>query len=326
VTVAIKASDRIPSATSIRWHRAMRLTVKQLTRVLPGSPVGLRAARAAIEIGCKMSGADNIPHQPVLAQTTRGQVRGEWVGGQAEPGEPVLLYTHGSAYAVCSTRSHRGFVARLARRTSRQAFSIEYRMGPEHQFPAAHEDIVSAYLWLLDQGHRADDILVAGDSAGGHLSLSLCGELRRMGLPMPAGLLLFSPLVDASFDAATAAYRQGGDPVVVPAFARRVVRHYLRTGHSNDPRFNVALEAGPDLPPALVIAGAAEMLRGDAQLFAEAQRAAGGHCELQLWPGQGHVFPVLGLVPEARLAMDEVARFVAELDHERAAVEASDVG
>jgi acetyl esterase/lipase len=297
----------------------MRVTFKQLTRVLPATPTGLLAARATIELGCRLAGADFIPHQPVRTPTARGQVRCEWVGGHATPGEQVLLYTHGSAYAVCSTRTHRGFVARLARRTGRRAFSLEYRMGPKHQFPAAHEDIVRAYLWLLDQGHRSDDILVAGDSAGGHLSLSLCGELRRIGLPMPAGLLLFSPLVDASFDAAKAAYREGGDPVVVPAFGRRVIRHHLRTGSASDPRFNVALEAGSDLPPVLVIAGASEMMRGDAQLFTQAQQQAGGHCELQLWPGQGHVFPMLGLVPEARLAMDEVTRFVAELDRQRTA-------
>lgn len=314
MTAAVEAPERIPSTTSIRWNRAMRATFKPLSRVLPGTTRGLRATRAVMEVGGILAGLDRIPHLSVRAQTESGRVHGEWVGAQAVPGEQVLLYSHGSAYAVCSPRTHRAFVAWLARRTGRRAFSLDYRMGPEHRFPAAHEDIVRAYVWLLAQGHRAQDILVAGDSAGGHLSLSLCGELRRLGLPMPAGLVLFSPLVDGSFDTAAAAYRRSRDPVVVPAFGRRVIRHHLHTGTRDDPRFNVALEAGPDLPPALVIAGGAEMMRGDAELFAEAQRAAGGHCELQVWPGQVHVFPVLGLVPEAALAMAEVVRFVAELD------------
>ncbi|MCX6400114.1 MAG: alpha/beta hydrolase [Propionibacteriales bacterium] len=291
--------------------------------MLPGSAVGLRLTRVAIEAGCIAAGADKVPHTRVRAATDRGAVHGEWVGPEATPGELVLLYSHGSAYVVCSPRSHRAFVADLADRIGRRAFSLDYRMGPEHQFPAAHDDIVRAYLWLLDQGHRPEDIVVAGDSAGGHLSLSLCGELRRLGVPMPRGLVLFSPLVDGSFDTAAAAYRRSRDPVTVPGFARRVIRHHLRTGSAGDPRFNVALEAGPDLPPALVIAGGAEMMRGDSELFARVQQEAGGHCELQVWPGQVHVFPVFGLVPEARLALDEVTRFVAELD---TLAHASDVG
>lgn len=307
-------AQHVPSLASVRWNRAFRPTFKQLSRVLPGTTWGLRLTRAAIEGGCRAAGADRIPHTLVRQRADRGEVRGEWVGPAARPGDNVLLYSHGSAYAVCSPRSHRPFVAALAGRTGRRAFSLEYRMGPEHRFPAAHDDIVRAWLWLLAQGHRAEDILVAGDSAGGHLSLSLCGEIRRMGLAMPAGLLLFSPLVDASFDTAAAAYRRSADPVVVPGYGRRVIRHHLHTGRRDDPRFNVALEAGADLPPALVIAGAREMMRGDAELFARVQGEAGGHCELQLWPGQVHAFPVLGLVPEGRLALDEVTRFVAELD------------
>lgn len=323
MTAAFEVSAHVPSATSVRLNRAVRVTIKQATRVLPGSHVGLRITRAAIEVGCIAAGADRIPHSRVRTLTDRGAVHGEWVGPIASPGEQVLLYSHGSAYAVCSPRSHRAFVAAMAERTGRRAFSLDYRMGPEYRFPAAHEDIVRAYLWLLEQGHRAEDILVSGDSAGGHLSLSLCGELRRMGLAMPAGLVLFSPLVDASFDTAASAYRRSKDPMTVPGFARRVIRHHLHTGDVSDPRYNVALEAGRDLPPALVIAGAAEMMRADSELFAQAQQEAGGHCELQIWPGQVHVFPILGMVPEARLAMAQVARFVAELD---AVTEASDVG
>lgn len=323
MNVVLDVAALVPSAASVRLNRMARVTFKQATRVLPATTVGLRVTRAAIECGCIATGADRIPHTRVREQVTRGEVRGEWVGPAAEPGDKVLLYSHGSAYAVCSPRSHRAFVAALARRTGLKAFSLDYRMGPEHRFPAAHDDIVRAYLWLLARGHRAEDIVVSGDSAGGHLSLSLCGELRRKGLAMPAGLVLFSPLVDASFDTAAAAYRLSRDPMTVPAFARRVIRHHLHTGHVSDSRFNVALEAGPDLPPALVIAGAAEMMRGDAELFARVQQEAGGHCELQIWPGQVHVFPVFGLVPEARLALREASRFVAGLT---ASAAASDAG
>lgn len=301
-----------PSLQSRTWNAAMRPTFKQLSRVLLATDVEVRVMRAAIERAS--SGFDRIPHTVVRQPSPHGDVRGEWVGQVAEPGEKILLYSHGSAFVVCSPRTHRGFIDAFARRTGRRAFSLDYRLGPQHRFPAAHDDIVAAYLWLLDQGHRAEDILVAGDSAGGHLSLSLCGELRRRGLAMPAGLVLFSPLVDGSFAAAAAEYRRAGDPAVVPGYARRLIRHYFRTASPGDPRFDVSLVAGPDLPPTLVIAGGQEMMRGDALLWGKAQAAVGGQCEVQIWPGQVHVFPVFGLVPESRLAMREVYRFVGQLD------------
>lgn len=316
---------RVPSRKSVGLNLAVRLTFKQVTRVLPATPVGLRLTRTAIDRACVAAGANRIPHVPVLARTDRGQVRGEWVGSRAAlPGEKVMLYSHGSAYAVCGLTSHRAFVSSLGRRTGRRAFSLDYRMGPEYAFPAAHDDIVRAYLWLLDQGHRPEDIVVAGDSAGGHLSIGLCGELRRLGLPMPAGLVLFSPLVDASFDSAAAAYHRSHDPLTVPGFARRVIRHHLGSGSKRDPRYDVSLEAGPDLPPSLVIVGGAEMMVADSELFARAQQKAGGHCELQIWPGQVHVFPFFSMVPEAREAMAEVVRFVGKIDG--AAFRAADAG
>lgn len=307
--------SHVPSLQSRTWNAVLRPTFKQLTRILPGSRFEVRLIRIVSEWGSVLAGADTIPHTQVRATTDDGNVRGEWVGSAPAPGDKVMLYTHGSAYVMCSPRTHRAFIAALSRRTGRRAFSLDYRLGPEHQFPAAHEDIVAAYLWLLDRGHRPEDIILAGDSAGGHLSLSLCGELRRRGLAMPAALVLFSPLVDGSFMTAVQEYRRNGDPMVVPAFARRLIRHYLRTGTPDDPRFDVSLEAGPDMPPTLIISGKGEMMRGDALLWQRVQdEAGGGHCEVQIWPAQAHVFPMFGLVPEARLTMTEVARFIAQLD------------
>ena len=316
MNVPYDVESHVPSLQSRAWNVMLRPTFKQVSRFLPATSWEIRLVRAISEWGSVLAGADTIPHVPVRLGTDEGAVRGEWVGPAAEPGDKVMLYSHGSGYAICSPRTHRGFVAALSRRTGRRAFSLDYRMGPEHQFPAAHDDIVAAYLWLLGRGHRPADIIVSGDSAGGHISLSLCGELRRRGLPMPAGLVLFSPLVDGSFTAATEEYRRNGDPMVVPALARRLIRHYFRTAEHGDPRFDVSRDAGADMPPTLIITGKGEMMRGDAMLWQRARDAAGGggHCEVQIWPAQAHVFPMFGLVPEARMTMGEVARFVAQLD------------
>jgi epsilon-lactone hydrolase len=316
VLVAYDVASHKPSLQSRSWNAFLRPTFKQLTRILPASRFEIRLIRAVSEWGSVLAGADAIPHVPVRLTTDAGDVRGEWVGREPVAGDKVMLYAHGSAYSVCSPRTHRAFITALGRRTGRQAFSLDYRLGPEHQFPAAHEDVVAAYLWLLDRGHQPADIILAGDSAGGHLSLSLCGELRRRGLAMPAGLVLFSPLVDGSFTAASDEYRRSGDPAVVPAYAQRLIRHYFRTAEPGDPRFDVSLEAGPDMPPTLIISGKGEMMRGDAMLWQRAQAAVQGrYCEVQIWPGQAHVFSIFGLVPEARLTMIEVARFIAQLDN-----------
>lgn len=310
-------SHRIPSRASVRLARGARLTIWPLSHVLPVTAVEARALRRVIELGSRAAGLDKIEHHPVRAGFGERQVRGEWVGELPQPGQRIVYYLHGSAYAFCSPRTHRDLVRRLARRTGRAAFSLDYRLGPRHRFPSAHDDAVNGYRWLLEQGHRPEDILVAGDSAGGHLSLSLCGELRRLGIPMPSGLVLLSPLVDGSFDTAAAARVRTSDPTVHPRFARRIIRHYLHTGDMADPRFNVALEAGPDLPPTLLIAGGREMMAADSELFAGLQVEAGGQCELQVWPGQLHVFPIFSFLPEASAALDEITRFVDALDQQR---------
>lgn len=305
----------------MRLARISALTLRQASRVLPASAVELRVLRRVIELASVAAGLDRIPHETVRVGFGDRQVRGEWVGAAPAPGTRIVYYLHGSAYAVCSPRTHRALVARFARRTSRGAFSLDYRLGPDHSFPKAHEDAVNGYLWLLEQGFRAEDIVVAGDSAGGHLSLSLCGELRSRGLPMPSGLVLLSPLVDGSFD--TAAAYSGRDPMATPAFARRIIRHHLRTGAADDPRFNTALGAARDLPPMLVLAGGLEMMQADAILLERVLTEAGGTCELQVWPGQVHVFPLFSFLPESSAALAEMTRFVESLG---AGSAAADVG
>jgi acetyl esterase/lipase len=129
---------------------------------------------------------------------------------------------------------------------------------------------------------------------------------------MPAGLVLLSPLVDATFDAAANA--RVDDPTATARTARGLIGHYLRDADLTDPRLDVQQVAGPDLPPLLIIAGGNEMMSADAELMASAQRAAGGHVELQVWPGQVHVFPLMAFLPESRAALDEMTRFISELD------------
>ena len=306
--------DRRPSRQSGHVRRFMRLTAYPLSIVAPRNRLSAYTFRTIVNVGMTAGGSSRIDHVPVRDAHRMRRVIGEWVSARPEPGTPIMFYLHGSAYVGCSTATHRRLVSRLVRRTGRPAFSLEYPLAPRYRFPAAHDAVVAGYRWLLDQGFRAEDIVVVGDSAGGHLALALCGELRRLGLPMPAGLALMSPLVDASFDTAAAAARRVQDPVCVPRGAKRLLRHYTRGGDLRDPRLDVVQEAGADLPPMLIQAGGSEMMSADAELFAAAQSELGGRCELQVWPGQIHVFQAFGFLPESRAALDEIATFVASLE------------
>lgn len=250
-----------------------------------------------------------------------GQVRGEWTheargfdGGIPSPsnGRSVLYYLHGSGYLVCSTRTHRGLVARLVRRAGIGAFSLDYRLGPEHRFPAGGDDAIRGYRWLLDQGFSAEQIIVGGDSAGGHLAQDLLAANHADGVPQPRAMLLFSPLYDPVFDVARALERTGvHDPHIHAASAQRMMGMYRGTASPDHPRMRIALTPDMDLPDTLIQYGAREVMADDARAIHRNVLAAGGTSTLQAWPGQGHVFQMFPyFTPESRKAVREAKDFI----------------
>ncbi len=288
---------------------ALSRTVLPIGNAVPTNGLGVAFARTVIEVllAAANVGIPRTWHQ--IADAT-GTIRGEWIGATT-PGRPVLYYLHGSGYTVCSPRTHRGLVSELARRTGRSAFVLDYRLGPEHRFPAAHDDTLAGYRWLLDLGHRPENIVVAGDSAGGHLALTLCGQLRTHRLPQPAAVVALSPLVDGTFDTAAATETQVHDPFVSARTARRFIGNYTQAADPRDPRMNAALDVGPDLPPILIQAGGREMLRADAELYAAAARDTGAACTVQIWDNMFHVFQLAyRVLPEARAALRAITEFM----------------
>ncbi|MBD1320375.1 alpha/beta hydrolase [Gordonia hankookensis] len=250
-----------------------------------------------------------------------GRVRGEWVSAHAGPprGTPgdrtIVYYLHGSGYVICSPRTHRGLVARLSRRTGWSAFSLDYRLGPEYPFPTAGDDAIRGYHWLLDAGYRADQIVVAGDSAGGHLAVDLIADNHQTGTPQPAGLVVFSPLYDPTFDLAVANQLRGTrDPLIDAVAAQRILRLYTRGAEADHPRMRIALTPEMSLPPTLIQVGQYEVMGDDARAMYRAFAAAGGDVRLQEWPGQGHVFQMFPLFsPESRQALNEAAGFLGQV-------------
>ena len=237
--------------------------------------------------------------------------QGEWVRGPgATPNtEAAILYLHGSGYVVCSPKTHRGLVSFLSSESGLPAYSVDYRLAPEHPFPAAFDDTVAAYKHLLDRGYTR--IVVAGDSAGGHLAVSLVAALTEADLPTPAGLVLFSPLVDPSFDTAAATSREARDPMFTAGAARRILALYTDAGDPTDARLAVLSGAPERMPPVLLHAGSREMLAADARALDAWLRAADVDVRTTIWPGQVHVFQLFyPLLPEARQAIREAGAFI----------------
>jgi monoterpene epsilon-lactone hydrolase len=215
-------------------------------------------------------------------------VPGEWVYPPGVDGDVgVVLVLHGSGYLICSARTHRGFASRVSKYSGMPAFVIDYRLAPEHPFPAAEDDAVAAYRYLLDQGHDPTKIVVAGDSAGGHLAVGLALRARAEGLPVPAALALFGPLIDPAYRASIADPRTRRQPLD-PRAAARAVALYVGDFDPADPRLCLLNADLADLPPTQVHYGSREVMRADAEAFAKLVREVGGRCEEVLWPGLMH--------------------------------------
>lgn len=308
---------RVPTRGSARARGAARvssLTLRHVSAVLPPERAwALWASRQIVArvmdtFGPSLAGT-RVQHVDVRLADGR-RVVGEWVhGAGVETGDTAIYFLHGSGYALCSPRTHRRLVTWLSRLTGLPVFCVDYRLAPRHRFPAAADDVRSGWDWICTEQRLAPErIFVAGDSAGGHLAVDL---LLQPEVAHPAGLALFSPLVDLTFALARAREVLHRDPAMRAADAARLVGLYYTGADVGHPRLTLDVAGGRRMPPMLIQAGGGEMLVADARALARDVSAAGGDCELQVWPDQVHVFQALPrLTPEAAPAMQRVAAFV----------------
>ncbi|WP_433329694.1 alpha/beta hydrolase [Spirillospora sp. CA-294931] len=328
VPVAAYAPNlRRPSLRSRTISNALYVGLRPFIDHVPGHPAGIRTARTTVDTASRLIPAGRrVRIRPLVDPRVESggserPVTGEWVVDQGrgrrrthavpDTARGAILYLHGGAYVVCSPRTHRPITARLAVETGLPVLVPRYRLAPEHPFPAPLEDAVAAYRWLLDRGVPASGIVIAGDSAGGHLAACLTGEICRTGLPRPAGTVLFSPWVDLTCAMSVDAHRETRDAYISARSARRVARLVVGPAGFDDPRLALLASPWNGTPPFLIQVGGAEVLRPEAEALAAALTEAGTHCELQVWTGQMHVFQILNRVlPEASAAMRETARFI----------------
>ncbi|MGY6412441.1 MAG: alpha/beta hydrolase [Alkalilacustris sp.] len=228
-------------------------------------------------------------------------------------GAGLILYLHGGAFVMGSPRTHRALAARLAAQAGMAAVLSDYRLAPEHPFPAALDDALSAYTALLERGHPAERLCLAGDSAGGGLALSLMAEAARRGLPRPAGLVAFSPFADLTRSGASWTENAQRDPLLPAERGADVPELWLQGNPPEDPRASPLLADWPAPPaPTLLFAARTELLRDDALRMAARLRAAGGRAEARIAGDLPHVWPWLApWLPEANRTLAEAGAFLA---------------
>jgi monoterpene epsilon-lactone hydrolase len=246
--------------------------------------------------------------EPVLVQDTAA----EWVCSPSASDERAALYLHGGAFVMGSPATHRELAARLSAAAGARMLVLDYRLSPEHPFPAAMQDAVSAYCWLLNEGYRPEQLAIGGDSAGGGLALQSLIALREAGNPLPAAGFFMSPVTDwVHFDGESYTTRAGADPWITEAMCRFTAAAYVG---DNDPQTPLLYPAAIDLsglPPLCIHVGDHEVLLTDSARLAERARVAGVEVEFKVWQGMTHVFQVgASFVPEAQRSLEEIGRFI----------------
>jgi monoterpene epsilon-lactone hydrolase len=252
-----------------------------------------------------------MPDDVRVAEVTAAGVPAHWLSAPGVDPDRVLLFVHGGGFSLGSLRSHGELAARLGRAAGMRVLFPEYRLAPEHPFPAAVEDVRTVWHWLRDdQGRSADAIGLCGDSAGAGLIVGLLTTLRDAGEELPPAAALMSPHVDLTGSGASITERAGDDPIFTPDRIRDMAAGYLAGADPRSPLASPVFADLSGLPPLLVVVGTAELLLSDSERLAAAAAAAGVDVTLRVGDGLPHVYPLMLGTPEAAAATEQIGEFL----------------
>jgi acetyl esterase/lipase len=286
-------------------------TIVQMLKANPPNPsASFQEMRAGFEQLAGMSPVDaDVKREDVQA----GGVKAQWLSAPNAQQDRAILYLHGGGYVLGSIRTHAALAARISRASNARVLLIDYRLAPEHPFPAAVDDAVAAYRWMLAQGLKPARIAVAGDSAGGGLTVATLVKIRETNLPNPAAGVCLSPWVDLEGTGASMTSKAAVDPMVQKDGLLKMAKAYLG---NNDARTPLAAPLHANLsglPPLLIQVGTSETLLDDAARLAERAKKAGVNVSYEPWEGMIHVWHFFaGIVDEAQQAIDRIGAFVQE--------------
>jgi monoterpene epsilon-lactone hydrolase len=280
-----------------RWGRDERAVARRARRLFGSTPVYQWLRTRGLR----------------LTKVESRSIRGEWLEGyETEPG--VILYFHGGGYVSCSAATHRPITAALARLSRRRVFSLDYRLAPEHRYPAALCDGVRAYRWLLEEeGVPAKHISLAGDSAGGGLVLGTLLRLRDKGLKLPACAVCFSPWTDLAGRGESMHFNDGRCAMFRSSNITEFADAYLGRTSPLDSYASPAFADLKGLPPVLLQVGSTELLLDDSRRIHDKIQEAKGESRLEIYEDLFHCWQMMdGFLPEARTALTRAAEFISE--------------
>ena len=293
-----------PSWQARIMNACTRVTIKPLMRF--GSVESLRSMTRRLE----EQQAGRLPADIVSHPVGGRDYAGEWIRIGRARRRKIVLYLPGGAFILRATVQHKAFVARICRAAECEALLIHYRLAPEVPFPGGLEDCIAAYHDLLREGHRPEDITLAGDSAGGGLVLSTLLALRDEGTPMPANAIVLSPLADLTYSGESRKTNRFRDPLLPTHRASEMHALYIGEVPPQD-RFVSPVFADFDgLPPILGLVGSTEILLDDTVRAAAQADRAGVSFFLEVWNEMPHVFPIFAILPESRVAVERMAEFI----------------
>jgi acetyl esterase/lipase len=290
-------------AAAQRWlvERALNIGRALLARAETPERVREWTARAAPHVGRREAFAATPAFRAGEAST-------RWIATAGEPRGGVIVYFHGGAFIAEARAIHDPFLAALGRAAGARGLMIDYRLAPEHPYPAAAEDCFAAWNHLLTAGFDPARIVFAGDSSGGNLALVTAMRARDEGLSLPAAIVLVSPLLDLSFGGASFARNDGVDPLFRAAAAHRIAEWYAPGLDLRDPRVSPIFGKAEGLPPTLLLVGSTELLVDDALRYAAMAPAA----RVAVWHGMPHAFPAIRGLADGDRAIAEIAGFIRE--------------
>ena len=264
---------------------------------------------------CRRGLADMMSFSPPPAECKIEKVNAGgpdalWVNAAKNNNQATILYLHGGGYTMGSAQTHTGITGVLSELSQIRVLSVDYRLAPEDPHPAAIQDAVSAYRWLLKQGVPAKSIVIGGDSAGGGLTFATLLELKDKGESLPAAAFAISPWVDLAVTGETIATKADIDPMITLSGLYYMAALYAKDMDLRAPLISPIYADLSGLPPVLIHVGTSEMLLSDSRRIAEALKRAGVDCTLKEWEDLFHVFHSVVRIPEARIATEEIASFI----------------
>lgn len=309
---------KIPHRLSVRakaFNWALRLTAKPVIYFFDDHPAALKTFDTIYTQACTLLQLNHTPKAIRIHTEKLTHCEGEWVIAKGVNADKVIYYLHGGAYFLSSPKLHRSITWRLSSFNRRSVFALDYRVAPKHDLAHCLEDAVEGYQHLLNSGFKPENIIIAGDSAGGHLSLITLQYLRDNNMPLPAGAVLISPWTDLSCESESLKQNNWSDPFFWEKAIRTMSDFFSESRPECIPLLSPVNGDFSGLPPLMIMVGSIEVLRDDARRAARKALKDGVSVCYEEWHDMPHIFPFFSAyVPEARRAFKHISAFISAVD------------